>query len=244
MRKLHVLFRKEDLDVSRLNDKIVVVLDVLFATTSILTVLEHGATEVIPAMDEHEARDMAQNFTDDSFLLAGENAFQFIDDFIPPTPMAMSRQALKGRSVIYCTTNGTVALRRAQNAKHVLVGALMNGRAVVEHLNRREGDETVLVLCAGTKGAFNVEDFYAAGRIVDGLTRGRDNTWKLTDAAISAAGYFQRADARACLSTSAVGRLMAHMGLSHEVAYAAREDRSQLVPALHRGRILPPQRTI
>ncbi len=240
MRKLHVLFRKEDLDVSRLEDKIVVVLDVLFATTSIVTVLEHGATEVIPAIDEHEARDVAQNFVDDSYLLAGENAFRFIEGFALPTPIAMSREALAGRRVIYCTTNGTVALRRAEAAKRVFIGALLNGNAVAQELNRQTGNETVLILCAGTKGAFNLEDFYGAGKIVDGLTRERKNSWELTDAAISAAGYFRRAAAEECLSASAVGRLMKEMGLEQEVKYAAQEDRSHLVPTLCRGRIASP----
>lgn len=241
MRKLHVVFRKEDLDVSRLEGKIVVVLDVLFATTSILTVLEHGAAEVIPAIDEREARDIAQDLVDGSYLLAGENAFRFIDGFALPTPLAMSDQALERRRVIYCTTNGTVALRRAADAKRVLVGALLNGNAVAEELNRRNGDETVIIVCAGTKGAFNLEDFYGAGHIVDGLTGDRKNFWELTDAAISAAGYFRRANAEECLSSSAVGRLMKQMGLEHEVKYAAQEDILNLVPTLHQGRILSPR---
>jgi 2-phosphosulfolactate phosphatase len=240
MRKLHVLFRKEDLDVARLDDKIVVVLDVLFATTSILTVLEHGAAEVIPAVDEHEARDIAQNLLDDSYLLAGENAFRFIDGFAMPTPIAMSEETVERRRVIYCTTNGTVALRRAENANRVLVGALLNGNAVAEQLNRDNGNETVLIVCAGTKGAFNLEDFYGAGQIVDGLTRDRKNSWDLTDAAISAAGYFRRSNAEECLSSSAVGRLMKQMGLEHEVQYAAQEDRMNLVPTLEHGRIVSP----
>lgn len=237
MPKLHVLFRKEDLDIARVDDKTIVVLDVLFATTSIVTVLEHGAAEVIPAIDEREARDLAKDYVDDSYLLAGENAFRFINGFALPTPIAMSGEALEQRRVIYCTTNGTVALRRAADAKQVFVGALLNGNAVAERLHRECGNETVLILCSGTEGSFNLEDFYGAGQIVDGLVRNGKDSWELTDAAISAAGYYRRSTAEECLSMSAVGRLMKRMGLEHEVLYAAQEDRSNLVPLLHRGRI-------
>ena len=72
MSKLHVLLKKEELDAQRLPDKAVVVLDILFATTSIVTALAHGASEVIPTLDRDAALSEAARRPAGSYVLAGE----------------------------------------------------------------------------------------------------------------------------------------------------------------------------
>jgi len=70
--KIHVLTKKEELDTVRVGGKVVIVLDILFATTTMVTALAHGATEVVPVLDEAAARSQAKAFPEDSFVLAGE----------------------------------------------------------------------------------------------------------------------------------------------------------------------------
>ena len=113
MPKLHVLVKKEELDGQLLAGKVVIVLDVLFATTSIATALAHGATEVIPAVDEAAARAEAARRSPGSFVLAGELGAETLPGFSHPTPLALIGERLAGRSLVYSTTNGTVAVDAA-----------------------------------------------------------------------------------------------------------------------------------
>ncbi|MSQ59923.1 MAG: hypothetical protein EXR36_09860 [Betaproteobacteria bacterium] len=70
--KVHVLFRREDLDMARLENKEVIVLDVLFATSAMITALAHGARGVIPTLDELGAREAAARHSPQSYVLSGE----------------------------------------------------------------------------------------------------------------------------------------------------------------------------
>ncbi|MFN7278390.1 MAG: 2-phosphosulfolactate phosphatase, partial [Betaproteobacteria bacterium] len=95
--KVHVLFRKEELDGLRLSGKVVVVLDILFATSTIVTALHHGATEVIPTLDEWGARAQAAQLPEDSFVAAGERNANTLEGVAPPTPLAVLEQGRRGR---------------------------------------------------------------------------------------------------------------------------------------------------
>lgn len=216
---LHVLFRKEDLDPDRIAGKTLIVVDVLFATTSILTALDRGITEVYPARDADEALALSRQSGINTPVLSGEAMFRFIDGFAPPTPLALTPH-LDGHDVlIYTTTNGTVALRAGAGAGRVLVGALINADATA-HVFDAASPEPVIIVCAGTAGAFNMEDFYGAGCLVDRIVRRLDGH-RLTDAAMTARDYFRATDAGPVLHGSMVGRLMREWGLANEVDFAA-----------------------
>lgn len=235
--KLHVLAQKEELDGQRLPGKVVIVLDVLFATTSIAAALAHGATEVIPALDGDAARAVAAARAPGSFVLAGEYGAETLPGFAHPTPLALLGEPLRGRALVYATTNGTVAIHKAAGASRVYAAALANGAAVVEHVIARAQGETVLVVCSGSFDAFNLEDFYGAGHLVSHFTR-RQPGWELSDSALAAAILHDGSGALACLSRSRVGRMMRDRGLEREVEWAAREDHLPVVPELRGGRIV------
>ena len=130
MRKLHVLMKKEELDGQRLDGKVVIVLDILFATTTIVAALSEGASEVWPALDGDAARALAQQQGDHPHLLAGELYAETLSGFAPATPLAvLARLPAQGR-LIYATTNGTVALTRSQGAAQVYAAALLNALRV------------------------------------------------------------------------------------------------------------------
>ena len=235
--KLHVLAKKEELDGQRLPGKVVIVLDVLFATTSIAAALAHGATEVIPALDGDAARALAAARPPGSFVLAGEYGAETLPGFAHPTPLSLLGEPLPGRTLVYSTTNGTVAIHKAAGASRVYAASLCNGAAVVEHVIARAEGETVLVVCSGSVDAFNLEDFYGAGHLVSHFTRRRPG-WELTDTALAAAILHDGSDALACLSRSRVGRMMRDRGLEREVEWAARKDHLAVVPELRGGRLV------
>lgn len=233
---IHVLFRKEDLDPARIDDKTIVVVDILFATTSIIAALDCGAAAVHPARDADEARALSKRGDIPGPVLAGESNFQFIDGFVQPTPLALCRHIRRRDTLIYVTTNGTVALRASTGARRVLVGSLTNAGATIRALNLQRRD-SVIILCAGTAGAFNLEDFYGAGCLVKQIVvRHRD--CRLTDAALAAQDFFRASDAGSVLRQSLVGRLMLQWGLDAEVAFAARIDTSEVAAELRDERIL------
>lgn len=235
MQDLHVLTHKEELDQERLAGKIVVVLDVLFATSTIIAALQHGALEVIPVLDEAVARAEAAKQPAGGYVLAGEYNAIVPAGFASFAPKALLRENLVGKQLIYATTNGTVALCQSVGAAYVYAAALLNGAAVAEHVRRCWQDQTVLILCAGSRGSLNLEDLYGAGYLVDCLTQPLENRWRLSDAALVAHSLFRQREARECLLRSCVGRMMQQVGLEEEVHFAARLNVYPIVPVLVDG---------
>jgi 2-phosphosulfolactate phosphatase len=238
MAKIHVLLKKEELDREQLTDKTVIVLDVLFATSTQVAALGHGAREVIPTVDGDAALRIAAGRAPGSYVLAGELNADTLPGFVQPTPLALLREDVHGRTVIQSTTNGTVALHKSLAAAHVYAAALLNGSAVVDHVAHTHPDETVLIVCSGSADNFNLEDFYAAGRLV-ALFEHRHPGHEYSDAAIAARLLAVRTDAQGCLRDARVGRMMRERGLADEVDYSARYDVFDVVPKFENGRLRP-----
>jgi len=236
--KVHVLYRKEELDHERLEGKVAIVLDVLFATSTIITALAHGVTEVIPTLDEAGARDEAQKHPLGSYVLAGELYAETLPGFASPTPLALLEENIAGRKLIYSTTNGTVALRQSSRADHVYAGALLNGEALVNRVLDRHPGKTIVIVCSGSMGMVNLEDLYGAGYFVDLLSRALDEDTDFSDAALAVRSLFRGEDAADCLLRARVGRLMVERNLAHEVHFAARLSALDAVPVLAGGRLL------
>lgn len=236
MGRIHVLVNKQHVDLRRLPGKVVIVLDVVFATTSIITALEQGATEVIPTLDADAALREASRRADGSFVLAGELDTETLPGFVDPWPRALIAQQLRDKALVYSTTNGTVALNRAAPAEHVYAGALVNGEALVRHLITHHPRDPVLLICAGSGANFNIEDFYGAGYLVSLLLAARDG-YQVSDAAQAAAMFHERWEALECLRRSRVGRIMAARHLDEEIEFAAQKSVLATVPRFTEGRV-------
>ena len=154
MPKLHVLFTKENLDPDRLHGKVVIVLDVLFATSTIVHAFGEGIECLWPARDADEARHIAQELVGkgvDAPVLAGEYLAGSLPGFGPATPLALTGKGVHGATLVYATTNGTVALKNAATADHVYVGSLLNGSALVAHVVQAHPAASVLLVCSGSQ---------------------------------------------------------------------------------------------
>jgi len=235
--KVHVLYRKEELDHERLEGKLAIVLDVLFATSTIIAALAHGASEVIPTLDEAGARAEAQKHPEGSYVLAGELYAETLPGFASPTPLALMEEKIAGRKLIYSTTNGTVALRQSTGADHVYAAALLNGEAVVDRVLQLHPGKTILIVCSGSMGMVNLEDLYGAGYLVDLLSRGLDDNSDFSDAALAVRSLYRSEDPADCLLRARVGRMMIERNLAHEVHYAAGLSKLEAVPMLRGGRL-------
>jgi 2-phosphosulfolactate phosphatase len=235
--KIHVLTKKEELDSVRIPGKVVVVLDILFATTTMVTALAHGATEIVPVLDEAAARAYGKDLPSDSFVLAGELYAQTLRGFAHPAPLSLLEHGVQGKTVVYSTTNGTVAMTQAGSAARVYCGALLNARAIVERIVGQHSRETVLIVCSGSGNNFNFEDFYGAGYFVERFDELLGGTADFSDAAQAARMVYRNARAPQALLDCRVGRMMVARGLAREVEFACRLDAFPVVPALEQGRL-------
>ena len=235
--KIHVLLKKEELDAQRLPGKTVVVLDILFATSSIVAAMAHGAAEVIPTLDGAAAQAEAARHPAGTCVLSGELNADTLPGFVHPTPLALLAENLEGKSLVYSTTNGTVAVNKAREADHVYAAALLNGEAVVAHIARQHADETVLIVCSGSADNFNLEDFYGAGYLVSLFAR-QGHEHEFTDAALAAMLLHEKNDAGECLRRARVGRMMLERRLDREVDFTAQKSLYDVVPRLDGKRLV------
>jgi 2-phosphosulfolactate phosphatase len=232
MTKINVILRKEDLDPAFLHDKVAVVIDVLFATSSIVTALGQGAIDVHPMLNRQMALNAVRDLDQASYILAGEQHLQGIAGFSEFTPMALAREPLKGRSLFYATTNGTVALRMADSASHVYAAALLNAPAVVSRLLEHP-DQTLVLICSGSAGRVNLEDLYLAGYLIEALCAQGTGGWQLTDTChIALAVYRQYTYPEHCLRQSQLGSALALTHMDEEIGYSAQVGCVNLVPKL------------
>lgn len=228
--RLDVAFLPEE--VGTLRGRVAVVVDVLRATTSLLTILERGCAEVLIAPTVEAARRFAHAHPD--LLLAGEERGRAPAGFdFGNSPVAFARAELEGRRMVFSTTNGTRAIRLVQEASTVLLGCLRNCSAVARRgLAAAGGEEEVCVVCAGREGRFSLDDAYTAGALVDALlAEAGGNPLVLTDAALAAqALHRSTADAAALFRRTRAGRNVMEIGLSEDLDYCAQRDTSALVP--------------
>lgn len=235
--KIHVLTRKEELDSVRVGGKIVVVIDILFATTTMVTALAHGAAAVVPVLDEAAARAEALRCQEGCFVLAGELYAETLPGFAHPAPLSLLQHGVAGKTIVYSTTNGTVAMALAGQAAQVYCGALLNAARLVEHILKQHAGETILLVCAGSGANFNFEDFYGAGCYVDRIAERLGGNADFSDAARAARAVFRHARLPEALLECRLGRMMEKRGLRHEVEFAARIDALPVVPWLDGGRL-------
>lgn len=228
MPKLQVLLKKEDLEPAHLEDRVVIVLDILFATSTMVHAFSQGVTGIWPALDTNDANVVAEGVG--ACIKSGEYLAEHLPGFSAAMPLLLSREPLRGKNLVYCTTNGTVALRAATAASFAYVGSLLNGAALVSHVRMAHPDSSVLIVCSGSVGNFNLEDFYGAGHFVEHFEAHR--SYELNDAARGARLLRRGYDARTVLTASRVGLMMRDKGLTDEVEYCAQLDILDVVARL------------
>ncbi len=147
-----------------------VVFDVLRATSSMLTALDHGAEAIVPVSEIDEA--LAFKSSHPEAMLAGERhglrigrqLTGGIDFDFGNSPRDFTSEKVRGRTIAWTTTNGTRALRACAHADMILLGALVNLRVLAQALETLRPKQLLLV-CAGTFEAGAFEDQFAAGAL-------------------------------------------------------------------------------
>lgn len=239
MRKVQLVMTKEALDPARGAGAVAIVLDVIFATSSIVTALQAGALSVIPAMNLEDAQDIASTREAGTWILAGERDANPFSGYRSYNPLAMMTADMAGKDLIYATTNGTVALRQAAGFDRVYAACLRNGAAVVRHVLAHSASEDIVVVCAGSRGHFSLEDFYGAGYIMQCIRRfSLDDHLDFGDSALAAELAFSSQDSLQVMRNSRLGQLMTSRDMDADLQHVAAQDSSQVVAQLQNGRVV------
>ena len=237
--KIDVHFTPLGLNPGDLSGRSIVVLDVLRATTTVITALANGAKAVIPAATSEEAVRLASNLEKDDVLLAGERKSLKIEGFaLGNSPLEMTPEVVAGKTIVLATTNGTPALVASQGGDPVLVGAPVNFTALTERAREALADRQELVIvCAGRERQFALEDAYTAGRLIKAVKRGLGK-FELNDAANAALALIGAYDGWADAFTgTAAARQLTEANLGADVDFCAKPNQFGAVPQYAERRI-------
>lgn len=223
-------------DPAELQGGVAVILDILRASTTITHALAHGAACVIPTEEVDEALRVKSSLPADSVLLGGERDGLLIPGFdLDNNPFAYSPDVVRGKTIVFTTTNGTRALKRALQADRILIGGFVNLNAVVDVL--LEAKKPIHLVCAGTMGKITQEDCLCAGAIVDGVLAGwnrRDDDLQDDQAQLAFARYLQANEAELgllrAMRNSSGGRNCRRLGFDDQIVRAATIDLFVIVP--------------
>jgi 2-phosphosulfolactate phosphatase len=230
--KIRVVPEARSLDPDAVAGGGVVVIDTLRATTSIAHAVARGA-RVEPVKSVAEARRRRGR----GVLIAGERGGQRLSGFdLGNSPAEILRAPLDGKRLVLTTTNGTGAVARSAQARFILAGALVNARAVAEHVVA-QAPESLYLVCAGRTTGIALEDLLGAGAILDALLPRRTDVTELTDGARLSIELFRRERSRlaAALDECESGRNLRRMGAEEDVHLCAMLDALDVAPRLLRG---------
>jgi 2-phosphosulfolactate phosphatase len=232
--RIDLSFSATHLDEMQLREKNVVVIDVLRASTTITAALANGAREIIPVATIENAVKVSGSLFGDVTLRGGERNGKMIQGFnLGNSPLEYTEAMVRGKSVIYCTTNGTVALVRARHARNLVVGSFVNMSRVVEFVAQVAGD--FFILCAGrapSLGGFSLEDAVCAGMLIDRLSKEVTEVIDLTDSAQAALSLFKtygRSLGRV-LRNSEHGKYLMQIGFAEDLKICAAVDSIPVLP--------------
>ncbi|ASW42011.1 2-phosphosulfolactate phosphatase family protein [Clostridium isatidis] len=169
---IDVIISANHINEEYLKNKIVVVIDMLRATSVIATAINNGAKEVIPILTVEEALKKKEELKANGIeaLLGGERKAVKIDGFdFTNSPLEYTKEKIEGKTIILTTTNGTRAINLSKKAKKILIASMLNARAVVDALKNEKED--IIFINAGTNGEFSMDDYICSGYMISLLCR-------------------------------------------------------------------------
>ncbi len=209
-------------------DSIVVVIDILRATSAICTALHNGAARIIPVATVEEAKALQNQ----GFLAGAERDAIKVEGFdFGNSPFDYMDPSLAGKTIALTTTNGTQAIEAARNAKMVVVGAFTNITALCNWLH--EQNSNVLLLCSGWKNRFNLEDSLFAGAVTAELIKRRPD-YRLGDGCLALNYLYQMAekDPMKFLARASHKERLARLNLKDDIRYCLQPDLTTVIPVL------------
>jgi 2-phosphosulfolactate phosphatase len=205
---------------------VVVLVDILRATTSICTAFSNGVRSIIPVGDMEEARD----YKGKGYLVASEQDGKKLDfaDF-GNSAFSFTRERVGGKTIVYCTTNGTKALETARSAELIVIGSFINLSALTEWIRNRKTN--VVILCSGWKNKFCLEDTLFAGALASTLLE-QPGFRSNCDSVMASIDLWNLAkpDVLGYIEKAAHRHRLKRLGLDDVIAYSFTRDLTDVVP--------------
>jgi 2-phosphosulfolactate phosphatase len=231
--RIDVLFTPDAIDELQFRDKNVVVIDVLRASTTIVTALANGAKEIIPVSSVESAMKISGNLFGDVILLGGERNGKLIEGFnLGNSPQEYTEEVVKNKSIIFSTTNGSQALVKSRYAKNLVVACFVNVSKVVEFV--REINADVSIICAGKQGAFCLEDAVCTGMIIHKLREAGAENLSFSDSALASLTLYKNYDKNILnmIKKSEHGQYLSEIGYGDDLKICAGVDTCAVLPIL------------
>lgn len=226
-------------DILTRNNFLVVLVDILRATTSICAAFDNGVRDIIPVSNHEEARDYKlkgylvateQDGKKLDFADFGNSAFNFTPDNVG------------GKTLVYCTTNGTRALAVARDAAKIAMGAFTNLSALTEWIIRENSN--VVILCSGWKNKFCIEDSLFAGALAEKLMAAGHFTTHCDSAQVAVdLWHLASGDLLRYIEKAAHRHRLKRLGLDDVIPFSFTIDSSRAVPVFE-GEIIVDKRPV
>jgi len=185
MKTISTCISPQLLPLHTLENKVAIVVDILRATSSMITAFAYDVASITPVPTLADCRMLKEQ----GFVTAGERGGHKVDGFdLGNSPFEFMDHQLNGKDLAFTTTNGSQAILSVVNASNVLLGSFLNLSATANFL--RQQNESVVILCAGWKGKFNIEDTLYAGALAGLL---QDDFAYEDDATLAAASLYEQA---------------------------------------------------
>ena len=208
-------------------DAIVVVTDILRASSAIVTAFMNGVERIIPVGTLEEAK----RYKEKGYMVAAERD-GIVRDFADfgNSPYNFTQERVSGKEIVYSTTNGTHAIQLASSGREVLIGAYLNISALAKYVESRNRD--LLILCAGWKNKFNLEDSLFAGALAQMVLKNK-NFETICDSANGAIDLYNvaRYNMTDYIDKVAQRHRLKKNGLDDVIAYCHQFDETDIIPS-------------
>lgn len=229
MKSIDVCLSPDLMHLYKVQERTVVVVDILRATSCMTTAFAHGIESIMPFA---KLEDCLAKKTE-GFYTAGERDGKKVEGCdLGNSPFEYMNPELKGKKIAFTTTNGTQAIAKSEGAREILIGSFLNLSTVANYL--REGTNSVLVVCAGWKGKVNLEDTLFAGALVEML---KDNIEPDCDAPLMAQHLYNQGkkDLVGFLQNSSHVKRLARLNINKDIAFCLTPDQFRVLPMLKDG---------
>ena len=164
MKSIDVCLSPELIHLYKLEDRTIVVVDILRATSCMVTAFAHGADRIVPFASQEECLQMKSR----GYITSGERDGKKVEGFDKGnSPFEYMGEQVAGKKIAFTTTNGTQAIEKSKSAKEIIIGSFLNLASITKYLLFSHNN--ILVVCAGWKGKVNLEDTLFAGALVERL---------------------------------------------------------------------------
>jgi 2-phosphosulfolactate phosphatase len=233
--KLNVFLSPVIVDELYFTGKTTVVIDVLRATSTIITAINNGAKEIVPVASVEFAVKVSGGMFGGQTLLGGERNTKKIEGFaLGNSPFEYSKEVVDGKSIVFYTTNGTKAIAKAKYSENLFICSFSNITAVTNHLISLNTD--VEIICSGRNNYLALEDTVCAGMLVSKLQKNLGDII-INDSAKAALILYEKynSDILSVLQSSDHGEILIKNGFENDLEYCSKTDVSDTVPFYSNG---------